>query len=251
MWRAVYDDPHKMKAVFASLAKILKDNAMIEVSGRGITIKGIDESRVAYAHVFFPADVFNVYLGETEIRAGINPILLKKIIKNAGKREDIELRIINDTLEIVIYNPSMARKFEIKLFEVVEDLKIKEIENWAVIDFAPGGFLAEVIKGALSLRFEDLKIVAKAEGRLIFLSETETGDKFEQDINLNECEYVLSYKVIRDSEAEYNLDYLARIIDVAKVASEGRIEFSTKMPLILSFNISGIRFDYILAPRVL
>ncbi len=254
MWRAIYPEAYILKTIFSVLSKIV-DDVLIEVSEEALVLRRIDNARAAYVQVDFPVSEFNIWQFEANYTVGASTSMLMKVFKNAKRYDYVELMIDNDELSIALYNPQYrtdARRFVIKLFNADETFQIKELSNDVRVDFAPPRLYIDIIKGANSIGAEKLKIIANAEARTIrFLAQTEEGEKYEYLLDLEKSWYVTLYEIRNDAESEYSLEYLNKVTNIAKIAKAATIEFSKKMPLILNFMISQIRFQYVVAPRLL
>jgi DNA polymerase III sliding clamp (beta) subunit (PCNA family) len=78
------------------------------------------------------------------------------------------------------------------------------------------------------------------------------GDLGSVAIELNrDSKVVLELKVEKESKATYSLSYLSEIVKAASpTADTAKVEFSTDMPIRLSFGLTQGHLIYYLAPRI-
>ena len=254
MWRAAYPSAYVFKTIFTTIPKIVED-LVFEITREGVVIRRMEEKRVVFIRISIPSGVFKVWHYERDYEIGVSAALLARVFKNAKKYEKVEFLVEDDEFKIILYDPEHpvdAKTFVIKQLSLEEPFTLpKDLKNDVYVEFLPE-FYVEIIKGATSIKGENLKITTHTQSRTVkFSTETELGERYEYVLDLEKSKYVTQYEIRNDAESEYSLHYLSKIVNIAKIADIAKIEYSTKLPLMIHFLISQIHFQYVQAPRVL
>ena len=78
-------DSAKTLADLAAVINVLADEATLQLTSEGITVRLMDPSRVAMINMEIPKTVFTEYQCETPLKLALNLVELLKLLKCGGK----------------------------------------------------------------------------------------------------------------------------------------------------------------------
>ncbi len=239
----------KLLRDMATAISILVDEATFKIEPDGLKLRAMDPSRVAMIDFEWPKTIFEEYECVSPSKVCINISELLKLLRRAGKSENVELSLDEKTgrLQIVVTG-KYSRSFTMPTLDAVEE----EVPT-PKIDF---NIKAKITTQGLSQAIEDAQLVsdhvrieADTEKLLLIAS----GDLMGATITLKKgSELLLDLEAKETSKSTFSLSYLSEIIKAASATSDiATLEFSTDMPIRIDFQqIKDGKLTFFLAPRI-
>jgi len=227
----------------------LMDEAIFNITPKGILLRQMDPSHVAMIDFEWPSTVFDEYECEKEFKLCVNITEMLKLLRRVSSDESIELSLDKDTgrLNINLKGRHM-RTFKIPTLEPIgEEIPTPKVTFKAKVRMTTRS-LKDAIDDA-SIVSDHVRFEATAESLLM------KGDGIMGSVSVEmgrESESVLSLEISETSKAMFSLNYLSDIVKAASAVSEvATIEFSTDMPIRLDFEMQQEgKLQYYLAPRI-
>lgn len=237
----------KLKDIISAIS-ILVDEASFDITPSDIKLRAMDPSHIAMVDFVWEKEAFDEFICEAETKLCINISELLKLLKRVSETETAELTLDEKTgrLEITLQG-EYIRKFSMPILETVsEEVPSPKITFLAAV---------EIETACLKNATDDAGSVSD---HIIFEI---TGEKFSMKAagdlgsvatELNkDSKVVLEFKVEKESRAIYSLSYLSEIVKAASsTADTVKVEFSTDLPVKLSFGLTQGHLIYYLAPRI-
>lgn len=240
--------PNEWKTVVNAISTLVEE-ASFEAAAEGLSFRAMDPSHVALVDLDWPNSAFDKYDCDKQFKFTVRVEDLAKLIRRADAGDSVEISSAeNDTLLVKMAN-GYAREFQIHLIESTYGATpLPKLSFNSKIVMTEQTF--EKMLSDISVVSDHITIDASAE-RILFSGKSDAGTgsatltKGSQDL--------LELKVKEDSKSIYSIDYLLNITRAAgKAADVLTFEYSSKMPLRLTFNLSekGGKIQFYLAPRI-
>jgi proliferating cell nuclear antigen len=243
--RLVFMDARVWRYVVTAVSKTISE-AVFKASEEGFSLRAMDPSRITMVDLFFPSTAFDEYSVEGVEELGVNMEDLARILRRAGKEDQLELESAGDRLAIVFRGKS-TRKFVIPLLSLeAEELPEPRIELKAKARMLSTIF-REIIKDLEPIG--DMVTFELGPEKLVARSVSDLGEA--------EVELTLESGNLIEAEAEgverasYSLDYFSDIVTAAQAADLVTLHLGTDMPCRIEYSLpQGARLDFYVAPRV-
>lgn len=240
------NDAKRLRDLLVAASAVV-DEGTFNLSPDGITMRGMDGSRVSLVDLAMPAAMFEKYECPSTSKLCVRLDELLRILRRAGKDEPIELRADRERLQVRLLG-KCYREFTMPTLTAQEaEVPAPKLAFDAT---------AKVLTGYLNAAIDDISLVgdsvtieAKEEG-LVF---TTSSELFGGTVVFNRgSEPLVELGVKNPSKASFSISHLARIVKNAAAVSETVVmEFSNDMPLRLDFQQeNGGRLVFFLAPRI-
>lgn len=219
---------------------VLVDEATIEVESDKLRFRGMDPSHIAMLDIMYPQSAFETFEVESPLKMGVRVGEVGKVLKRFGKDELVGLGLTQDNSQLIVSHGE-NKFYNLRLIESsVSSTPLPKLNFNATIDVR-----YEVLKEILA----DIQAVSEyvgieAKNGIAYFSGR--GDSGDAMVTLSQ-QAVATIAVKEDSKATFSLDYLARMVK-AVTAEDVKLEYSSKMPVKVSFDDGKIAFY--LAPRV-
>jgi proliferating cell nuclear antigen len=245
----------RMKLTLAD-SKLIKDSVSIiselvtearfHVTKNSIDLVAMDPANVAMVIFKLLSTSFTEYQLEKEVKIALNLNNLKQVLKRAGPSDVLTLELADGRFKVVIKS-NTTRTFYLPIIELEErDQKIPSLSFPLSIKMSTS---------ALNEAIEDVSIVAES---VQFIADA---NKFtvaaEGDLSQAKIEIPAddNTAIIKEGEdvvkAKYSLEYLKKMIQGGKLASDVTVRFSNDYPLKLEYKATDqLMLSFILAPRV-
>jgi len=248
LFRLKMSDVKLLRDVLTAISTLI-DEGTFNLSPEGIKLRSMDPSRVAMVDFEMQKTAFEEYVSDQNGKICINLGELLKLLKRAGRDEDIEILLDESTGQLVItIQGKYMRRFRMPTLEAMED----EVPTPKVTFNAKVTLTTDGLRQSL----EDVALVSdhvrmETDGEKFMMSGK--GDIMGANIELEKgSDALLSLEVKEPSKATYPLSYLSDIVKAASATSDVvSLEFSTDMPVRLDFKqpYDGT-LVYYLAPRI-
>ncbi len=248
MFKLRVADAKQLRDLITTIS-ILVDEATFKLDAEGMKLRAMDPSRVAMIDFEWPKTVFEEYTCTEPAKMCINITELLKLLKRAGKDENVELSINEKTGKLqVTITGKYNRNFTMSTLEASEEeVPTPKITFNAKIKATTEG-LSQAIEDA-QLVSDHVKIEVDPE-KLVFNA---AGDLMGATITLQKgSDTVLELDAKEPQKATFSLSYLTEIIKTASATSDiATLEFSSDMPIKLDFQQAKEgRLTFYLAPRI-
>ncbi|MGC9116336.1 MAG: proliferating cell nuclear antigen (pcna) [Conexivisphaera sp.] len=235
-WRALAD----------ALAGLVEE-ASFEVSPEGISLRAMDPSRVAMVSLTWTSASFEEYSCGSSTTISIRVDDLRKVMKRADKKDKVTMELGEGNLTFRLRN-GYEREFVVPLVEAGEALRPLPKLSFNV--------QAKILQRSLRKLLEDVEAISDhitlsaRQDSIEFSGKSELG-RVRARLTTSDPD-LLELIVKEPSEATYSLEYLADFVKSVKPAEVATLEFSSKMPIKLSFPLDerGSLMEFYLAPRM-
>jgi len=247
MFKAVFRDARLWYRIINALSSLI-DEGTIKINEDGMRLRAMDPSKIAMIDFEMPRDAFDEYSCDGELTIGLNFDELKKIVKRGSAKEKVQLEVPPGGARFkVILRGKATRSFSIPLI----DVEYEELPTPSLSYNVKATVMADILEDAL----KDVELVSdyvRFEARNNAIIVRGQSDKGEVEASLtSETGALLELDIKEESIASYSLEYLMDMIKANKAAEVATLEFSTAMPLSLTFPIpGGGTIKYFLAPRL-
>ncbi len=248
MFKLKVADAKPFRDMLTSIS-ILVDEATFKLDPEGLKLRAMDPSRVAMIDFEWPKTAFEEYTCTEPTKMCINITELLKLLKRAGKDENLELSIDEKTGKLQIrISGKYTRNFTMPTLEASEEEVPTPKITFNVKIKATTDGLTQAIEDA-QLVSDHVKIEADPE-KVIFNA---SGDLMGATITLQKGnDALLDLEAKEPQKATYSLSYLTEIIKAASATSDiATLEFSSDMPIKLDFQQAKEgKLTFFLAPRI-
>ena len=230
-----------IKAVMSAISTLVEEATFV-ANAAGITFRGMDPSHVGLIDILWPSSAFERYECDGDIKFGVSVDELLKLLKRAGKKDDIEISISEKNMLLI--SMGKDKKYEMRLIESsVTDSPLPKVTFDARI---------EIDSKMFNRVLGDVRVISD----YIVISATKSGATFSGTGNMGKVTVELgadikSIEVKTDCSGSYSLEYLTPLVkavgDTAKIIT---CEYSEEQPLRIEFMIRDVRIHFYLAPSV-
>jgi len=229
-----------------SIISDLVNEAVFKISKDGIELIAMDPANVAMVIFKLLSTTFTEYKVEKEIELGINLGNLKQLLRRVKPSDMLSIEVAESKLKIQLIGKS-TRTFFLPIIDLEEkEQKVPELSF-------PLGITMD--SSILTEAIEDADIVADSvsfeldDGMFILQAE---GDLSKAKIEIKEGDGVKIKSSAKGKvKAKYSIEYLKKMINGSKIASEAVVAFNNDYPLRLEYKeLDKVQLSFILAPRV-
>lgn len=241
--RVAYSAGHVWRNIVAGLKELIKEGVFV-FTEEGVRLRALDPSHVVLVDVYFPQKAFAEYAVENEVRVALNIEELSRVLRRASKKDALTMELAGDKLKI-----SLEGRFTRTFYEPLISLEYSEIGEIRVPFKADIRVASPIFEEAV----KDLEPVGEILGleaesdKLVLFNEGETA---RAAIELTSESGIISSIVEEPQRSVYSYDYIEAFLPISKVAETVRIQFSSDMPLKLTYELAeGAWFTTYVAPR--
>jgi len=245
MFEAKLNEVSLLRDSIATIAELI-DETELHITKEGIKMIAADRAVVAVVDFFLNREAFDEYNNDKDSKIGINLLSLLQILKRAGINDTLNMKLLDDRLELVLKGES-TRRFTLPLIDISKE----ETPPLDKLEFPTS---LKIDSEILNSGIEDAELITDS---IVFtISKEQFVMKAESDSSSTQLELVpggeLDITKINDPvRARYSLDYLKKIFKARKLAEETMIALATDYPMRIQFNVEGkMSLSFILAPRV-
>ena len=233
------------KAVVNAIGDIVED-AMFICNDDGVTFRGMDPAHITLLDATFPKSSFESFEAQTSF-FGINVNELKRLLNTANLGDEIQLQIDNPSSLRVSITGSLNMEYNIRLVERTKvNVPIPKITCTSKIS---------VNSATLGRIMSNLSQISDYVSIDCFTSNVEfygKGDSGDAKINMgNTNPDLYEIKTSQTTSSTYSLEYMAKIIrDIGRASNKVNIQYASKHPMHMHFEMPSAKVEYYLAPRV-
>lgn len=238
-------EPKYLKDSISIISELVNE-ARFKITKDAIELVAMDPANVAMVIYKLFSSTFTEYDLKEDIEIGLNLENLKQVLRRASPSDMITLELDTDNKLKIQLKGTSVRTFSIPTIELDErEQRIPDLKFGAVIT-TESHILNEAIEDAdivaesVTFIAEPKKMTVKAEGDL---SKAMIDIKEDENTQIK----VEGGKV----SSKYSIEYLKKMMNGGKIASNVRVSFSKDYPLRLDYvTIDKVNMSFILAPRV-
>lgn len=233
------------KAVVNAMGNIVED-AMFICNDDGVTFRGMDPAHITLLDATFPKSSFESFEAQTSF-FGINVNELKRVLSTANLGDEIQLQIDNPSSLRVSITGSLNMEYNIRLVERTEvNVPIPKITCTSKIS-VNSATLGRIMSNLSQI--SDYVSIDCFENNVDFYGKGDSGDAKINIKNTNPDLYEINTS--ETSSATYSLEYMAKIIrDIGRASNKVNIQYASKHPMHMQFEMPSAKVEYYLAPRV-
>ncbi len=233
----------QLVTVLEALGNIV-DEALFRFAQDGLTVKALDPAQIALIVIRMPSEAFLEYNIEKDLEVGVNVNNLVKTLPKPKKGDKFVFKANEEFYEVIIEGISTKRykyrSIEVSAQEVgeitpefkVSALVVARAFKEALKDLKGAGTITFVAEDDQYLYLKALEV--SAEARL-----SRVGGS------------ILEMEVKEPSRANYDEDYILKVLNLTGVTDAVNIKFGNDVPLYLSFTlVEGGSVEYLLAPKM-
>lgn len=235
-----------LKAIISAISTLV-DEATFVASTEGITFRGMDPSHVALIDISWPNSAFAAYECDSDIKFGVRIDEFSKLIRRAGKKDDISISITDDnTLQVTM---GKQKRYKMRL--------IQSSATSTPLPKVPYDVRVDIPLGAFDKMLGDVLVVSNyltmdtTESKVIFSGRGDAGE-VTIEMDTGDADQIKGLDVKKDSSGSYSLEYLNPIVKaIGSAADTATCEYSNAKPLRIEFKVANIGvIHFYLAPRV-
>ncbi len=233
------------KAVVNAIGDIVED-AMFICNNDSVTFRGIDPAHVTLLDVTFPKSSFESFESQTSF-FGLNVNELKMVLNTTNSGDEVHLQINNPTSMRVSITGSLNMEYNIRLIERTEvNVPIPKITSTSKISIN-SETLGRIMSNLSKL--SEYVLIDCFTNKVEFSGKGDYGDA---KINMDSTNVDLyEINTSETTSSSYSLEYMAKIIrDIGRASKKVNIEYASKHPMHMQFEMPSAKVEYYLAPRV-
>lgn len=238
------DGSDELKAVVSAISTLVEEATFV-ANAEAITFRGMDPSHVALIDIEWPNSAFSRYECDGEMKFGVRVDEFSKLVRRAGKKDNIEISIKENALLVTI---GSNKKYKMRLIDSsVSDTPLPKITFDTRIDMPAALF--ERVLGDVGV-VSDYLTISSTDSGATFSGKGDSGEvSIEVGVGGDEIQDI---RVREEGSGSYSLEYLDPVIRaVGKTAEVVTCEYSGSKPLRLEFKVANVgRIHFYLAPRV-
>ena len=222
----------------------LVDEAKIQVTAEGISLKAVDPAHVAMVDLSIGKKAFAEYKA-TDMDMGVDLDKLKDILKLAGSTELIEMEYKEDQHRLVFKIGHITRRMALVDTANMGDPKVPNLNLPNQVTIVAN----ELQQGIKASEAVSDHIALVAEGKSFEL--VADGDTDQVHLRLD-AENLVKIQAPDKSRSLFSLDYFSNMSKVAKATDAITLHLGTDYPVKFEFDIAdgAGHIVYLLAPRI-
>ena len=246
MFEAKTEGSDDLKAIISAVSTLV-DEATFVANAEGITFRGMDPSHVALIDISWPSSAFTAYKCDGDIKFGVRIDEFSKLIKRAGKKDDIGISITKDnTLQVMI---GKQKRYRMRLIQSsATSTPLPKVPHDTRVDIPQGAF--DRILGDV-LVVSNYLTIAATKSKVVFSGRGDSGE-VTIGVDAGDTDQITGLEIKKDSSGSYSLEYLSPIVKaVGSAVDTVTCEYSDAKPIRIEFRVSNIGvIHFYLAPRV-
>lgn len=212
-------------------------------NSNGVSLKATDQSQIVLVDYTLPKSAFDKFDVEPSL-IGLDLVELSKIMNRTLARDRLLMNITDSELMVKLEG-ELSRSFKLPLIDVSDDeIKMPESKYDTTVEIS-ARILKEALKDA-SLFGSSVVMLVKGDNFTIEARGSQgtlhTNSKPLAGLKINSKKDVVS---------KYSLNFLMNIVKVADPEQTIKLEFSSDIPLRVSYNIADAKINYYLAHMLL
>lgn len=233
---------------FTDILKVLSEiveEVLFTVDSKSLSVKALDPSRAAMMYILIPAEAFQEFRAEEELKIGLAVGNLSKVLKNLKKGDKITVGANEESVEILIEGTSI-RRYKFRNIEVISE-ELPELSPQYDVEASALSTALRTVISELSSITSTIGITASKD-TLIFV-----------DLDTKKSSYklatasgsLIALNIKKENViAAYDSEYLSKVLDILRLGNIVDIKYGSEAPLYLSTEFSGGKAEYYLAAKI-
>jgi len=233
---------------FTDILKVLSEiveEVLFTVDSKSLSVKALDPSRAAMMYILIPAEAFQEFRAEEELKIGLAVGNLSKVLKNLKKGDKITVGANEESVEILIEGTSI-RRYKFRNIEVISE-ELPELSPQYDVEASALSTALRTVISELSSITSTIGITASKD-TLIFV-----------DLDTKKSSYklatasgsLIALNIKKENvTAAYDSEYLSKVLDILRLGNIVDIKYGSEAPLYLSTEFSGGKAEYYLAAKI-
>jgi len=233
---------------FTDILKVLSEiveEVLFTVDSKSLSVKALDPSRAAMMYILIPAEAFQEFRAEEELKIGLAVGNLSKVLKNLKKGDKIAIGANEESVEILIEGTSI-RRYKFRNIEVISE-ELPELSPQYDVEASALSTALRTVISELSSITSTIGITASKD-TLIFV-----------DLDTKKSSYklatasgsLITLNIKKENvTAAYDSEYLSKVLDILRLGNIVDIKYGSEAPLYLSTEFSGGKAEYYLAAKI-
>uniref|UniRef100_A0A7C4FGS4 DNA polymerase sliding clamp n=1 Tax=Ignisphaera aggregans TaxID=334771 RepID=A0A7C4FGS4_9CREN len=233
---------------FTDILKVLSEiveEVLFTVDSKSLSVKALDPSRAAMMYILIPAEAFQEFRAEEELKIGLAVGNLSKVLKNLKKGDKITIGANEESVEILIEGTSI-RRYKFRNIEVISE-ELPELSPQYDVEASALSTALRTVISELSSITSTIGITASKD-TLIFV-----------DLDTKKSSYklatasgsLIALNIKKENvTAAYDSEYLSKVLDILRLGNIVDIKYGSEAPLYLSTEFSGGKAEYYLAAKI-
>jgi proliferating cell nuclear antigen len=231
--------------VLKTISEIVEE-VLFEVSTSGLSVKALDPSRVALLRVELPAEAFQEFKAEQELKIGLAVGNLVKVLKNLKKGDKITIAANEEFVEVVVEGTT-TRRYKFRNIEVMSE-EVPEIKPEFDVEASATASVVRTIISELASLTSTIGLSATKDA-LVFI-DLDTKKVSHRITQASGNLISLNLKKEEQITVPYDSEYLSKIVDILRLGSVVDIKFGSEAPLYMALQFSGGKAEYLLAAKI-
>ncbi len=244
--KLVLADPVVLKDSVAVISELVSE-ARFKITRDGLEMIAMDPANVAMVVFKLLSSGFTEYDIEKDMQIGVNLANLKQILRRASASDIISLEVTGDNKLQIQLKGSTTRTFSLPLIELEDKEQRIPNLNFPVVVMMQSSALSDaiadtdVVAESVTFAAEPGKFSVAAEGDL---------SKAHVEMKADDRTKIQSESTAK-IKSKYSIEYLKKMLNASKLASEVGVFFNQDYPLKLEYKVMDkVMLSFILAPRV-
>ncbi|OYT31620.1 proliferating cell nuclear antigen (pcna) [Candidatus Woesearchaeota archaeon ex4484_78] len=244
--RLVIADSSLLKDSISVISDLVSE-ARFKISRDGLELIAMDPANVAMVVFKLLSSCFVEYDLEKDVEIAVNLTSFKQILKRSSPNDIVSLELTEDNKLKVQFKGSTTRTFSLPLIELEEKEQRVPNLSFPVLVSTDSSILnaaiadADIVAESVTFGADPEKFTVAAEG---------DSSKVFVEIKPNEKTSIKS-ETSANVRAKYSIEYLKKMMNGSKLASDVNVFFNQNYPLKLEYKVvDKLLLSFILAPRV-
>lgn len=244
--KLVLADPVVLKDSISVISELVSE-ARFKITRDGLEMVAMDPANVAMVVFKLLSSGFTEYDIDKDMQIGINLANLKQILRRASASDIITLEVTGENKLQIQLKGGTTRTFSLPLIELEDKEQRIPNLNFPVIVMTQSQTLSDaiadtdVVAESVTFAAEPDKFSVAAEGDL---------SKAHVEIKAGDHTKIQSESTAK-IKSKYSIEYLKKMLNASKLASEVGVFFNQDYPLKLEYKVMDkVMLSFILAPRV-
>lgn len=245
--KIIMEEAPFLKSAIDSIVNLVEEG-VFEITSEGIKLKAMDPSQISMISFSMGKDAFETFEIDESRALGLDISQLSNVLSRGKKGEKAELSLEDGRLIVRFSSDKNKKTFKIPLLELGSTMQKEpkiEYQNYVKIN-------ADAFKESL----KDAKLISSHVRLLIspdnFVVDVKGDSGHLKDEFHKDSEEVIEVKTSSNggTKATFPLQYLEDIVKASGSSTEITINLETDKPLKISYDMSGAKIVYYLAPRI-
>lgn len=244
--RIRFQDARTWRHIVASMEKVLEEGVFV-ASGDGLSFRALDPARVVMVDLFYPASSMLVYeLEGEEVEFGVSFETLVKVLRRAGKDDELELKV-SETFIDLLFHGRGVRRFRIPQISLTVEKPPEPKIGFTVTAKMLATTFREAVR-TLEPIADTIRLMASGD-KLIMRG---IGDIESAELELSmERQSLLDLLVESEDTSNYSLEYFSQMLQAAQAAETTTIKYAGDAPARVDLEfMGGGRLTFYVSPTI-